>query len=207
MGGLCDTHRRISRGAVIEFFDSLAPGWDDEIVVDRRKINDILDRAGIKQGVRVLDVACGTGVLFPFYMERGVESVTAVDISREMAKIAASKAADGIRVVCGDIEEMRGTGDYDCCVVYNAFPHFPEPERLICGLAEWLKPGGRLTVAHSMSISQLNRHHARRAASVSRGMMTAQELKEVFELRFAVDTEISDDEKYIVSGTVRPAEA
>lgn len=202
-----DKHERISRSAVVSFFNSLAPGWDSEIVVDSEKIHYILDKAGIKPGVRVLDVACGTGVLFPFYIERKVASVTAVDISPEMARIAASKATDAIKVVCGDIEEMPGGGDFDCCVVYNAFPHFPEPERLVRGLAKWLKPGGRLTIAHSMGIAQLNRHHAGRAANVSRGLMTAQELAKIFEPAFVVDTEISDDEKYIVSGTVKAAGA
>lgn len=46
-------------------------------------IRTILDNAGIRAGVDVLDVACGTGVLFPDYLARDVHSVTGVDIARK----------------------------------------------------------------------------------------------------------------------------
>lgn len=191
----------IRKGDVIAFFDRLAPGWEKDLVVDTAKINTILDVAGVGTGRRVLDVACGTGVLFPFYRQRQVAEVLAVDISPEMAKIAAGNAVSPIRVLCHDIETLSPTGDYDCCVVYNAFPHFPDPAGLIEHLARWLVPGGRLTVAHSMGIAQLNRHHAGSAAQVSMAMLPAADLAELFSRWFAVDAAISDGEKYLVSGT------
>ena len=190
----------IDKKNVVEFFDALASGWDQDLVVDEDKINGILDAAGVKPGVRVLDVACGTGVLFPFYAQRQVKEVLAVDISPEMVKIAAGKAPSPVRVACGDIEAMSGTGDFDCCVVYNAFPHFPDPAGLVEHLAAWLKPDGRLTVAHSMSLEQLNRHHAGRAAKGSLGMLPAEDLAETFGQWFEVDTVVSDEGKYIISG-------
>ena len=193
----------IDRQEVAAFFDELAPGWEEDLVVDTPKINAILDAAGIVPRVRVLDVACGTGVLFPFYRQRGAAEVLAVDISPEMAKIAEKNALPPIRVVCRDIQTLKGTGDYDCCVVYNAFPHFPDPAGLVRDLAGWLRPGGRLTVAHSMSLAQLNRHHAGRAAKVSVGMLPAAELAEVFGPWFQVDCVVSDEEKYIVSGVLK----
>ena len=48
-------------------------------------IGKILDGAGVAAGKDVLDVACGTGVLFPDYLQRQVGSLTAIDISPEMA--------------------------------------------------------------------------------------------------------------------------
>ena len=203
-GALPAGEAAMSKAAVRDYFDRLAPGWDAELVADSKKIHAILDAAGVKPGARVLDVACGTGVLFPFYLQRGVAGVLAVDLSPAMAAIARSKATGPIRVVCDDVEEMAGTGEYDCCVVYNAFPHFPDPERLIGGLAAWLRPGGRLTVAHGMSVEQLNAHHAGSAAKVSRGMLPAPELAERFRRWFRVDVVVSDGEKYIVSGVLKP---
>lgn len=82
----------IRKGDVIAFFDRLAPDWEKDLVVDAAKINTILDVAGVGAGCRVLDVACGTGVLFPFYRQRQVAEVLAVDISPRMVKIAASHA-------------------------------------------------------------------------------------------------------------------
>ena len=43
-----------------------------------------LDLADIRSGVHVLDVACGTGVLFPYYLSRNVASITGVDLSADM---------------------------------------------------------------------------------------------------------------------------
>ena len=51
-----------------------------------------------------------------------------------------------------------------------------------------------------MSLAQLDRHHAGRAAKVSHAMLTAPELADVLSQWFTVDIAISDDEKYIVSG-------
>ena len=134
---------------VIAFFDRCAPWWDADMVRKEEIIATILDNGGIRSGMDVLDVACGTGVLFPDYLERNVSSVTGIDISPEMVKIARSKFPQ-VDVICGDVEETVFPRQFDAVMVYNAFPHFPDPEKLIAVLAGLVKPGGRLSVAHSM---------------------------------------------------------
>ena len=49
--------------AVIDFFDQAAAGWDAQLVRNEAVIGQILDNAGIRPGVSVLDVACGTSTL------------------------------------------------------------------------------------------------------------------------------------------------
>ncbi len=61
----------MSKQDIIEFFDGFAPQWDADMVRDEEVIATILDHAGIKTGVSVLDVACGTGVLVPDYLSEG----------------------------------------------------------------------------------------------------------------------------------------
>lgn len=191
----------MDKHTLISFFDRAASEWDARMVTDERKIEYILDRAGVCTGSMVLDVACGTGVLFPYYLRRNPARVIAVDISPEMARIAAQKAEGSvIEVLCGDIETLSPETLCDCCVVYNAFPHFEDPSRLIARLARWIRPGGRITVAHSMSLDALHRHHAGRAEHVSRPMLSPQELTKLLSPWFAVDTAVSDEEKYVVSG-------
>ncbi|MEA4946739.1 MAG: methyltransferase domain-containing protein [Oscillospiraceae bacterium] len=187
---------------VIEFFDTLAPQWDADMVKDDAIIGRILDAAGVSRGAEVLDVACGTGVLFPYYLAREVNSVTGLDISGEMVRIAREKYADEPRVavVQGDAEILKTSKKYDCVVVYNAFPHFPSPEQLIENLAGMLNPGGVLTVAHNMSREAVDRHHAGRAGKVSMGLPSPDELSSLFSKYVTVETVVSDDRMYQVSG-------
>ena len=166
---------------VISFFDSIAAGWDS-VQADRTEIiNRIFDNAGIAEGQDVLDVACGTGILFPFYMQRNVASVTGIDISHEMARLAAEKHADieNIKVICGDVEQTEFDKKFDSIVVYNAFPHFPDPEALIARLSSLLKEGGRLTIAHGDSREKIDDHHKGAASKVSNGLMHAESLKQL----------------------------
>ena len=111
--------------------------------------------------VRFFGHVCCTGVLFPDYQKRKVGSVTAVDISPGMAEIAERKSrGTQIQVVCGDVETLTFPSLFDCCMVYNAFPHFPDPQRLIQVLAGHLRPEGRLSIAHGMSRDKINEHHS-----------------------------------------------
>ncbi|MFR7743490.1 MAG: methyltransferase domain-containing protein [Acutalibacteraceae bacterium] len=119
--------------AVIDFLTAAAADWDAQLVRNEAVIGKILDNAGLRPGVSVLDVACGTGVLIPDYLERGAAQVTAIDIAPEMARIAREKfPQENVTVLCGDAARTRFETPFDCIMIYNAFPHFPEPERLIC---------------------------------------------------------------------------
>ena len=189
---------------IIEFFDRRASSWDAELIRNDEVISIILDNGGIKNGVKVLDVACGTGVLIPDYLEREVESVTGIDISPEMIAIGKAKfKQDNVSFICGDVETAELPCNFDCCMVYNAFPHFPDPARLIAVLAAHLKVGGRLSIAHGMSRAMIDRHHEGSASKVSRGLMSETELKALMEKHFDVDIVISDAKMYQVSGIKR----
>ena len=187
---------------VIRFFDRCAPSWDVGLVRNEAVISAILDNAGVKAGVDVLDVACGTGVLFSDYLQRGVASLTAIDISPEMVKLARQKYPK-VCVLCGDVEQTVFDQCFDVIMIYNAFPHFPDPARLIGCLARWVKPGGRLSVAHGMSREKLLQHHAGTASRVSVDLLEENELAALFAPYFDVDTVISDERMYQVAGRRR----
>ena len=186
---------------VIEFFDRQAPQWDADMIRHDDIIATILDNAEVVPGVDVLDVACGTGVLFPDYLARKVGSVTAVDISPEMVKIAQGKyPGENITVLCGDVETIQLGKTFDCIMVYNAFPHFPEPARLIETLSGMLKPGGTLTVAHGMSRAAIDHHHEGPASRVSVGLMSEHALAAMFRRHLDLTVKISNDRMYQVTG-------
>ena len=189
---------------IAAFFDRCAPWWDADMVRNEDIIATILDNGGIQAGIHVLDVACGTGVLFPDYLKRGVASVTGIDISPEMAKIAQSKFPQ-VKVICGDVETAQFEQKFDAIMVYNAFPHFPDPAHLIEVLAGLVKPGGRLSVAHGMSRAALTDHH-KRASAVSIDLLEENELASLFAPYFDVDVIISNDRMYQVAGVRREGE-
>ena len=190
---------------VIDFFDRMAPGWDADMIKNDEIIGKILDNAEIEAGQDVLDVACGTGVMFPYYLQRDVASVTGIDISPEMAKIAEEKycGESKIRVICADVEEVKFDRKFDRIVVYNAFPHFSKPKRLIKILAGLLKEDGRLTIAHGQSREAIDGHHRGSASKVSNGLMSADSLKKLFDPHFDVEIMISNSRMYQVSGVKR----
>ena len=190
---------------IITFFDKCAPWWDTDMVRHEDLITAILDNGGIKEGIHVLDVACGTGVLFPDYLSRNVASVTGIDISPEMAKIATEKFPE-VKVICGDVETAEFSRKFDAIMVYNAFPHFPNPAHLIKVLAGLVKTGGKLSVAHGMSRAQLTSHHAGRASLVSIDLLHEKELAALMEPYFDVDVIISNDRMYQVAGVRREGE-
>jgi len=194
----------MEKQSVIAFFNRLAPGWDADMIRHDDIIAKILDGAGIREGASVLDVACGTGVLVPDYLERKVASVLGVDISPEMVRIASEKfPQEHIRFLCADVEELEEPGEFDFVMVYNAFPHFPDPENLIRCLSRRLKPGGTLTVAHGMSRAQIDHHHEGTASQVSIGLMHEDELAAIFAKYLTVTVKISDDRMYQVTGIRR----
>ena len=195
----------MDKQSVIEFFDRCAPTWDAEMIKDDSIINRILDNAEVGEGMSVLDVACGTGVMFDYYLNRGVTDVVGIDISPEMAKIAGVKFAGDprVQVICGDVEEFDFGRKFDRIVVYNAFPHFPHPKRLIKILSELLNEDGRLTIAHGASREAIDSHHSGGASKVSNGLMDAQTLKRLFDARFQVEVVISNRHMYQVSGVKR----
>lgn len=187
---------------VIDFFDGLAKHWDDNMIRSDEIINIILDNAQVGEGKTVLDTACGTGVLIPDYIKRNIKKVIGIDISSKMIEIAQNKFKnnDNASFICGDVEETAFDEKFDCIVVYNAFPHFPDPERLIKKLSSMLKKGGTLTVAHGMSREKIDNHHSGAANKVSNGLMSEDELAEIFGRYLTVTVKISDDNMYQVAG-------
>lgn len=185
---------------VIKFFDNLAEGWDAEQIPKDAIIEKILDNGGVEPHKDILDIACGTGTLFPFYFKRNVKSVTGIDISPKMVKIAKQKFPE-TEIICGDAEEYTFNKVFDVIMIYNAFPHFPNPERLIQNLSEHLKENGRITIAHSMSRAEIQSRHQKRAANVSLELPTVEDLAEILKPYFDINLIISDNEMYQVSGT------
>ncbi len=192
----------MDKKVVSAFFDSLADLWDSNMIKIQWKIDKTLDVAEVTEGKNVLDVACGTGVLIPDYLKRNVKKCVAVDISQRMIEIARSKFGkyENVELLCADAERFEFSEKFDSVIIYNAFPHFADPKMLFENLSKHLDNGGRITVAHGMSREALIKHHSGAAENVSTVLPEADKLAETMKSFFDIDTVISTDEIYIVSG-------
>ena len=119
----------------------------------------------------------------------------------EMIRIARGKfPQENVRFLCGDVEELALEDRYAVIMVYNAFPHFPEPERLVRVLSGYLAPGGRLTIAHGMSRAAIDDHHRGTASKVSCGLISEHVLAAMMRKYLTLEIKISDHRMYQVTG-------
>jgi len=197
----------MDRGKVQAFFDRLAPSWDsgEACTVERKRA--LLGRLDIRTGDRVLDVACGTGVMTSLIYERTHSPVLGVDISAKMVEIAREKY-EGFAwatFLNADFVEIETEGKFDFVLIYNAYPHFDDPKALSAKMAKVLGPHGRFAILHSLSRAQLDMHHAH-CMDVSRSLQAPQEEAKYFEGEFDVQQASEGQDYYLIAGAKKRAE-
>jgi ubiquinone/menaquinone biosynthesis C-methylase UbiE len=114
----------------------------------------LLQLAALAPGERVLDVACGTGVL-SLAAARAVGasgSVLGIDISQKMVEAAAGTAAAlGYAQCrferCGAEDLPQAGPSFDAALCGLGLMYVPDPERAIALMAARLVPGGRLVAS------------------------------------------------------------
>jgi len=127
-----------------------APLAADHLLADaqRRKIDALLDRAGVGPGCRLLEVGTGWGELAIRAARRGA-SVLTVTISREQQALASRRVAeaglaDRIRVELRDYRDIEGTFDAICsCEMIEAVGE-RYWDAYFTALDQHLAPGGRV---------------------------------------------------------------
>jgi SAM-dependent methyltransferase len=122
---------RLVFGEVAELYDASRPSYPS------RLIDDLLERARVANGARVLEVGSGTGKATVLLAARGVQ-VLGIEPSAEMAAVARHNCAGypGVQIVESDFERWDPAGE--------AFP------LLCCAQAwHWLDPAVRLQRARA----------------------------------------------------------
>ena len=136
-------------------FDAFeAAGW--ELVADRYyellspitglAIEPLLDAAGIRAGMRVLDVGTGPGTAAAGAATRGAQA-TGIDIAPAMVEIAAQRHPDPEFVQGSATELPFAGGSFDAAIGNIVIQHVGEPERAADELARVLVPGGRVALS------------------------------------------------------------
>lgn len=187
-----------------QFFNGCAETWDAHCTMNQEKIASIVTLAGIQSGSRVVDIACGTGVMFPEIFSRSPAEVFGIDLSDEMIAKARSKYSDArLHLLASNLFDVHETG-FDVAMIFSAYPHFQDKVKLAKQVAEMLKPGGRIMVAHSESRNAINSCHTGKAVNrLSCPLRAVKEEANEFLEYFNMDILADTSDIYLFSGTKR----
>jgi len=109
------------------------------------KFNYFHEKIGRLDGLNVLDVGCGGGLLAEEFAKRGA-NVTGIDLSEKALQVARGHAAASglrIRYQRGTAEEIPvGDGQFDAVVCADCLEHVDNLEQVIGQIARVLKTGG-----------------------------------------------------------------
>lgn len=184
-----------------DFFNNLALDWDNQSKGDPEKLERIFKTAELKENSKILDIACGTGVLEEFLLPHNPKSILAVDLAENMIEKAKSKYDDPrIKFLCENVFNINNE-KFDFIIIYNAFPHFLEPEKFIDHVSSLLDTDGKLVICHGMGRKPLNDHHKRTANEISLGLKPAAEVAKIIEDKFNIKNITDEEHIYIVYGT------
>jgi SAM-dependent methyltransferase len=131
--------RRWSAGAAVRaerLADMSLPAWGAVAVA-----------AGVGPGVRLLDVACGSGEFGRLTADRGAV-VAGIDAATGMIELAGRLTPDAdLRV--GTLEALPWPdGAFDVVTGFNAYQFAPDLPAALAEAARVIRPGGRLAVCH-----------------------------------------------------------
>ena len=143
-------------------FAAIADSWWDPTgdfkplhVINPLRANYI-DQTISLNGLKVLDVGCGGGLLAEAFESMGA-SVTAIDVTEaniEVAKLHAKKTGKTISYMMTRAEDLaiKEPESFDVVACLEVIEHVPDPGQLIEACAKLLKPNGE------MFLSTLNRN-------------------------------------------------
>jgi SAM-dependent methyltransferase len=121
----------------------------------RRRLLDELIRP--QPGMKVLDVACGPGSLFPHLSET---DYTGIDLNARSIEHARELYGTRGRFVAGDVTQgLPGeAGSFDLIVVSALLHHLGDDEarKLFTSLRELLKPAGRIVTVDNVWLGRQN---------------------------------------------------
>lgn len=146
------------------FFNELASRWDSlPNQPEAATIARFVDRCLGDSARRILDVGCGTGILLP-HLGRDRTPREIVELDSAEAMLLENRKKPEARVaahVCADARVLPfRSASFDRVICFNTLPHLAPIDEALRRLLDCLRPGGVLSVGHSMGSEQLNQFHS-----------------------------------------------
>jgi ubiquinone/menaquinone biosynthesis C-methylase UbiE len=165
-----------------EFFDELSENWDKNEVSSNDERREFLKFLDIKEGNKVLDLACGTGVITSLLQEKSKTDVIGIDISPKMIEKAKEKEKNNsfIHYCVGDFVTYNFNEKFDYIIVFNAYPHFLDRKAFKNQVLSLLNKNGKLAIIHNISRQQIKNHHKGCASQYSRELLSPLEEAQLY---------------------------
>lgn len=167
------------RSRVVEEYDRLAHDYDERwrryLEASIEMTLPLVPRLG---SARVLEVACGTGlVLERLAVRDGAARLTGVDISRGMLETAAARLGTRAGLALADAHSLPfESASFETVVCVSSLHYFGRPAAALAEMSRVLVPGGRLVATDwcrdyfwcrvlDLALPLLGRAHARTLGS------------------------------------------
>lgn len=112
----------------------------------RKRVRELVDNLNIKKGDKILDVACGSGVVSHKCVEKGAV-VYGIDINGNAIEYAKGKHIKNSTFIVADAQNLPfKSGYFDAVVCCEVIEHLHNPEFMIDEVSRVLKENGRICV-------------------------------------------------------------
>ncbi len=112
----------------------------------QRKFDWAIEKCGLKEGTRVLEIGPGWGAFAGHALQAGVHftGITNSAVSQQFLRSKLSNFGDRFDIKLIDFLEFEPEEKFDAIVIMGVIEHLPDYERVLRKFADLLKPGGRV---------------------------------------------------------------
>jgi len=188
------------------YFNSIAQEWETKQAEQREKIEYLLSRINLQRYDFVLDVGCGTGVLFPYLAKfsNGKTKIFAIDFARSMIQSAAQKNFNSIHILCGCARYLPFPNNmFDCIIAFHVLPHIRGKKLALKECWRVLKSHGELDIIHLHSSYEINAIHEKIGGTVKNHKLASagQMAKLLHQINFKISDSVDRSGEYYIRAT------
>jgi demethylmenaquinone methyltransferase/2-methoxy-6-polyprenyl-1,4-benzoquinol methylase len=181
-----------------KYFESYADEWDKMFTAEDLEIlSFLIDSFKISGGSKIVDLGCGTGIMFDMLRRKVGENglVVGVDFCSPMVKKARKNFPfNNLFEVDADVENLPLRPDYfEYAISFAAFAHFNKQKKVMKEVARVLKRDGQFHIIHLMGSKELEEYHHKAGGPVANDHLPSNEdMMSLFEYGQFTDVKITD---------------